>query len=83
MHYPQTIILPPKIYFYEPKIFGFKIAGKRGSKYYDPPTGNVKIIESSMQSLDMEKIKKQLENIKLEPSRQPGRDEKPQQEHEN
>jgi hypothetical protein len=54
MHYPQTIILPPKVYFYEPKIFGFKIAGKRGSKYFQPTAGNMKIVEASMQSLDME-----------------------------
>ena len=57
MHYPQTIILPPKIYYYEPKIYGFKIAGKRGSKYFQPATGNLKMVESSMQSLDMEKIR--------------------------
>lgn len=24
-HYPEAIILPPKIYYYEPKIYGFKI----------------------------------------------------------
>jgi hypothetical protein len=35
-HYPDAIILPPKIYLYEPKIFGFKVCGKRGSKYYQP-----------------------------------------------
>lgn len=33
-HYPDAIILPPKVYLYEPKIFGFKVYGKRGSKYY-------------------------------------------------
>jgi casein kinase II subunit beta len=31
--YPEAILLPPKIYYYEPKIFGFKLFGKRGSKY--------------------------------------------------
>jgi hypothetical protein len=25
------VVLPPKIYHYEPKIYGFKIVGKRGS----------------------------------------------------
>jgi casein kinase II subunit beta len=35
-HFPQAIILPPKINLYEPKIFGFNIYGKRGSKYYNP-----------------------------------------------
>jgi len=47
MHYPMAVILPPKIYHYEPKIFGFKVAGKRGSKYFEPATGNVKYIEDS------------------------------------
>lgn len=32
--YPDAIILPPKVYYYEPKIFGFKLFAKRGSKYY-------------------------------------------------
>ena len=59
MHYPMAVILPPKIYHYEPKIFGFKIAGKRGSKYYNPPKGNVKYMEDSVQALDLqEAIKK-------------------------
>lgn len=48
MHYPMAVILPPKIYYYEPKIFGFKVAGKRGSKYFEPPKGNVKYINDSM-----------------------------------
>lgn len=48
MHYPQAVILPPKIYHYEPKIAGFKIAGKRGSKYFTPPTGNVRYVEDSL-----------------------------------
>jgi casein kinase II subunit beta len=32
--YPEAIILPPKIYFYEPKIFGFRLFGKKGSNFY-------------------------------------------------
>jgi hypothetical protein len=31
-----VIVLPPKVYFYEPVIHGFKVAGKRGSKYFEP-----------------------------------------------
>lgn len=65
MHYPQTVILPPKIYYYEPKIFGFKIAGKRGSHYYNPPTGNVKMIQDSMQSLEIEELSKNVENMHI------------------
>ena len=26
----------PKVYLYEPQIQGFKIAGQRGSKYFNP-----------------------------------------------
>ena len=48
MHYPMAVILPPKIYHYEPKICGFKIAGKRGSKYFQPPMGNVRYVDESV-----------------------------------
>jgi hypothetical protein len=58
-HYPMAVILPPKIYHYEPKIYGFKMAGKRGSKFFQPPKGNVRIVEESMQGLELEKILKQ------------------------
>ena len=34
---------------------GFKIAGKRGSKYFDPPFGNVKYVFDSMTGIDKEK----------------------------
>jgi len=34
MSYPKLVVLPPKIYFYEPQVTGFKIFGKRGSKFY-------------------------------------------------
>ena len=57
LHYPLAVILPPKVYHYEPKIFGFKIAGKRGSKTFDPPKGNVRYIEDSMQALELEQVK--------------------------
>lgn len=50
----MAVILPPKIYYYEPKIFGFKIAGKRGSKFFDPPKGNVRYVEDSVQGLELE-----------------------------
>lgn len=55
-HYPMAIILPPKIYYYEPKIFGFKVAGFRGSKSFEPPKGNTKYNEDSMQSLELEAL---------------------------
>ena len=57
----MAIILPPKIYHYEPKIFGFKIAGKRGSKYFKPPKGNVRYVENSVPGLEMEEVKRHYE----------------------
>ena len=32
--YKTQIILPPKIMFYEPRMYGFALAGKRGSKFF-------------------------------------------------
>jgi hypothetical protein len=61
MHYPMAVILPPKIYHYEPKICGFNIVGKRGSKFFEPPRGNVRYIEDSVQSLEMQDIRAQQE----------------------
>ena len=55
-HYKQAVILPPKIYHYEPKIYGFKIVGKRGSRYYDPPKGNIKYNWATLSCIDKEKI---------------------------
>lgn len=55
-HYKTAVILPPKIYHYEPKIYGFKIVGKRGSKFYDPPLGNVKYNFDTMTGIDKEKL---------------------------
>jgi len=37
-NYPNVVILPPKVYLYEPQIAGFKIYGKRGSKFHKPCT---------------------------------------------
>ena len=34
--YSKNIVLPPKVYFYEPSLHGFRVAGKRGSKYFEP-----------------------------------------------
>lgn len=61
----MAIILPPKIYFYEPKIFGFKLAGKRGSKSFQPTVGNVKYVEDSMQALELEQIQQAMSALKI------------------
>ena len=42
--YPAVIVLPPKVFFFEPRIYGFKIAGKRGSAYFKPSTGEISLI---------------------------------------
>lgn len=39
-HYPNAVILPPKVFLYEPKIYGFNVVGKRGSKYFTPTADN-------------------------------------------
>ena len=53
--------MPPKIYHYEPKIYGFKIVGKRGSVYYDPPKGNIRYNEDTMTGIDKEKLLKKVQ----------------------
>jgi hypothetical protein len=53
----MVVILPAKICNYVPKIYGFKIAGNRGTKYFEPSKGNVRIVEDSLQSIELEMIK--------------------------
>ena len=68
-HYKQAVILPPKIYHYEPKIHGFKIVGKRGSKFYDPPKGNIRYNEDSMTGIDREMIIEKVKNTNARTNR--------------
>lgn len=39
--YSKNIVLPPKVYYYEPQLLGFNIAGKRGSKFFKPETKGI------------------------------------------
>ena len=55
LHFKQAVILPPKIYHYEPKIFGFRIAGKRGSASFNPVKGTIKYVTDSMGGLELER----------------------------
>jgi casein kinase II subunit beta len=55
-HQKTAVILPPKIYHYEPKIYGFTVVGKRGSNCYNPPLGNIKYNFDTMVSVDKEKL---------------------------
>lgn len=47
---------------YEPKIFGFNIHGKRGSKFFEPAKGTIKYIEDSLQQMEKEKLYQQLKD---------------------
>lgn len=49
--YTKSITLPPKVYFYEPKIYGFKVAGKCGSKYFEPKTATIHDTEEAEEVL--------------------------------
>lgn len=50
--YPTAIVLPPKVYYYEPVIHGFKLAGKRGSKYFAPNKQGVLITKEQSMALE-------------------------------
>ena len=63
-HYPEAVILPPKVFYYEPKIFGFNVYKKRGSKYFEPTSGTIRYIEDSLTGVEREKLLKQVSNIK-------------------
>ena len=47
--YPLAVILPPKVYYYQPKIFGFALFGKRGSKFHKPSRNGVKFTDEEEQ----------------------------------
>jgi len=57
-HYPEAVVLPPKIYYYEPRIFGFNIYKKRGSKFFEPIKGTIKYVEDSLTGIEREKLLK-------------------------
>lgn len=65
-HYPGAVILPPKIYLFEPKIFGFNVYKKRGSKYFEPPTGTIKYVEDSLQGVEKERLFKEFKESNKE-----------------
>lgn len=56
-HYPTAVILPPKVYLYEPKIYGFHVVGKRGSKYFTAAAENgaVKYVTEPLPDANKEK----------------------------
>mmetsp|Transcript_6492 Transcript_6492/g.4877 ORF Transcript_6492/g.4877 Transcript_6492/m.4877 type:complete len:92 (+) Transcript_6492:319-594(+) len=67
--YYKSIVLPPQTFLYEPQIFGFKLFGKRGSKYFTPVEGVVKYSEDeeNVDSL----VKKFKEELKVSREEQP------------
>lgn len=69
LHYPMAVIMPPKIYYYEPKIFGFKMHGKRGSAAFQPPKGHIRYIDDSMQSMELQQLRDGVSKISLKEKR--------------
>jgi hypothetical protein len=51
-HFPTAVVLPPKVYHYQPKIFGFQVFGKRGSKFYKPVFGGIRFTEDDPNAED-------------------------------
>ena len=49
--------MPPKVYFYEPQLLGFHIAGKRGSKYFVPDAGGIVDTRERQERLENEFMK--------------------------
>ena len=47
--YEKNIVLPPKVHFYEPQLFGFAIAGKRGSKLFKPERSGITDVQQRKQ----------------------------------
>lgn len=60
--YPNAVILPPKVYLYEPKICGFNIYGKRGSKFFKPASehGAVRTTDDGLRSRELERRDKEV-----------------------
>lgn len=52
--YAKVIVLPPKVYFYEPHLFGFHIAGKRGSKMFKPELTGITDTQSRQKRIEEE-----------------------------
>lgn len=50
--YDKNIVLPPKVYFYEPQLLGFHIAGKRGSKYFKPENEAITDVKQRQQRIE-------------------------------
>ena len=74
--YKSSIVLAPKLYFYEPKLFGFNIATKRGSTYFVPPKETVSNLKERTAALpskenlmEINKIKNEISGVKIEPER--------------
>merc|ERR1712160_55844 len=70
--YDKAIVLPPKVYIYQPTIFGFKVAGKVGSKYHEPRKDVIVNTEEEQVLVNAKmggKSEKELESpIKLKPA---------------
>lgn len=60
--YAKSIVLPPKVYYYEPVLNGFKIAGKRGSKFFKPKNGEITDTRERQKMLETDLAKRNQED---------------------
>jgi len=63
--FKTQIVLPPKILMYEPRISGFAIAGKRGSKFFMPAIGAIQAttdkLSKLLEAIEIDKVTKNTE----------------------
>ena len=52
--YSKAVVLPPKVYYYEPQLFGFRVAGKRGSTFFKPERSEITDTLQRQKRLDAE-----------------------------
>jgi len=46
--------MAPKVHYFEPTLYGFKVAGKRGSKFFNPELGAITDTHKRQQRLTAE-----------------------------
>jgi len=52
--YSKAVVLPPKVYYYEPQLFGFRVVGKRGSTFFKPESSEITDTVQRQKRLDGE-----------------------------
>jgi casein kinase II subunit beta len=62
--YKASLVTTPSVQYYEPRIYGFKVAGKRGSKFFAPASKTVLDTAGREQQLQAALAKKDNNNPK-------------------